>query len=220
MRKEARPDGSLGAADPSTAALALWAIIRSHKASPAAWKPALAAKSLAFYHAGWAKAKTPDAAHAFAAACAETYLATTDKKALAFAFDVADWVCGLQYSTIDRRRLAWYGGFMAWRDGRPMEEQPDVRAGSLAAGLVEACRAARESGDAARLQRYTGALEQALQFLTTLQYTEGGTQHFSAWYRPKVVGGFHASPTDGDLRIDHTADAVTALVGYVEHVAR
>ncbi|MGL4555163.1 MAG: hypothetical protein ACRC33_28690 [Gemmataceae bacterium] len=220
MRKEARADGSLGDADPVTAGLAVWAVAKSHKARPAAWKPALAAKSLAFYRAGWEKGRSTEAAHGFAAACAETYLATADKAAAAFAFDIADWACGLQYTTIDRRRLAWYGGFMAWRGGRPMEDAPDVRAGSLAAGLVEACRVAREAGDAARLQRYTGSLGQSLQFLPTLQYTDAGTQHFSVWYRPKVVGGFHASPTDGDLRIDHTADAVTALVGYVEHVAR
>ena len=59
-------------------------------------------------------------------------------------------------------------------------------------------------------------LERSLQFLATLQYTEAGTQHFAQWYRPRIVGAFHLSPTDGNLRIDHTAPAVTALVGYVE----
>lgn len=220
IRRETRADGALGDADTTTASLALWAIARSNKARPAPWKPALVAKSLAYYRTGWAKTRRVESAHALLAACAETYAANHEKESAAFAFEVADWVCGLQYTAIERHRLAWYGGFMGWREGKPVEETPDARAGSLAAGVVEASRVARESGDATRLQRYTASVEQALQFLMTLQYTDAGTQHFSVWYRPRVVGGFHASPTEGDLRIDHTADAVSALVGYVEHVVR
>ncbi|MFQ3649561.1 MAG: hypothetical protein SNJ75_04455, partial [Gemmataceae bacterium] len=58
----------------------------------------------------------------------------------------------------------------------------------------------------------------AVQFLVGLQYTEASTQHFATWYRPKVVGGFHHSPTNGDLRIDHAAEAITAVMASVEHL--
>ena len=53
-----------------------------------------------------------------------------------------------------------------------------------------------------------------MQFLTTLQYTDANTQHFADWYRPRLVGGFHASHQDGNLRIDYTQHAVSALVQY------
>ncbi|MBY0232288.1 MAG: hypothetical protein K2W96_23675, partial [Gemmataceae bacterium] len=84
----------------------------------------------------------------------------------------------------------------------------------------EACRCAREAGDAARHQRYAEAADRAVQFLATLQYTDAGTQHFAPWFRPRIVGAFHASPTDGNLRLDHTAWAVSACIGHAEHGIR
>ena len=44
-----------------------------------------------------------------------------------------------------------------------------------------------------------------LQFVGRLQYTEGNTNHFAEWYRSRLVGGFHASQQDGNLRIDSDA---------------
>jgi len=85
---------------------------------------------------------------------------------------------------------------------------------------AEACRTAREMGDVARHGRYRDALERCLQFLATLQYTEGNTQHFADWYRPRLVGAFHATHQDGNLRIDYTQHAVGALVLYLEQAAK
>lgn len=216
IAKTARPDGSFAGSDAPSAALALWAVVKSHKHRPAAWKLALARKAVAFYHPAFAKDHRTDAAHAFTAASTEAYAITKEKAFADFAFAIQDWVCGLQYNQIDPRRLAWYGGFMAYQGGRAVESAPDAQSASLASGLVEGGRMARLAGDLARHQQYGEVLERSLQFLATLQYTEAGTQHFASWYRPRIVGGFHASPTDGDLRIDHTAAAVTALAGYVE----
>ena len=39
--------------------------------------------------------------------------------------------------------------------------------------------------------------------------------HFAAHFRPAVVGAFHPSHADGNLRIDHTAVAVAALSQYL-----
>ena len=79
---------------------------------------------------------------------------------------------------------------------------------------------ARAAGDAQRLQRYRTALENCLVFVTTLQYAESNTQHFADWYRHNVlVGGFHESHQDGNLRIDYTQHAVSALVQYLTYVA-
>jgi hypothetical protein len=57
-----------------------------------------------------------------------------------------------------------------------------------------------------------------LQFLITLQYTEANTQHFADWYRPAMLGAFHASHQDGTLRIDYTQHAVCALIQYLSSV--
>jgi hypothetical protein len=101
-----------------------------------------------------------------------------------------------------------------------VESPPDIGAAAYAESLAEACRVAREAGDLQRHTRYSETLVRCLQFLTTLQYVEGNTQHFSDWYRTQLVGGFHASHQDGNLRIDYNQHAVTALVQYLEHVAR
>ncbi len=106
---------------------------------------------------------------------------------------------------------------MTAQAGRAVETEPAVDSAVYAESLVEACRVAREVGDVARHQRYSEALERCLQFLTTLQYTDAGVQHFERWYRPRIVGAFHASHRDGNLRIDYTQHAVSALVGYLEH---
>ena len=220
LYKLARTDGSLGEADVTTAGSILWAVARSHRQTPAAWKPALVSKALAFYRKQWAKNRRLEAVYPLTAACVECYRHTKDRNAAAFALEIQDWLVGLQYTNLDGKRLAWYGGFMTWIDGRPMEQEPDARAGALAASLVEAVSLARELADVQRHQQYSQALEQAVQFLISLQYTEAGTQHFTVWYRPKVVGGFHHSPTNGDLRIDHSAEALAAVMGFAEQVER
>jgi len=68
----------------------------------------------------------------------------------------------------------------------------------------------------ARHQRYTEVLERCLQFVVRLQYTDANVQHFADWYRPRLVGAFHASPSDGNLRLDYTQHALSALTTYLE----
>jgi hypothetical protein len=130
-----------------------------------------------------------------------------------------DWLCGLQYIQLDPRNPIWSGGFMDWVDGRPAVVEPHVSSAAYAESLAEACRVARQAGDPPRYQRYREALERCLQFVTTLQYTDANTQHFADWYRPVLLGGFHASHQDGNLRIDYTQHAVCALVQYLTYVA-
>jgi hypothetical protein len=110
---------------------------------------------------------------------------------------------------------------MSWTDGKALATAPDISSASYAESLAEACRVARESADLPRHKRYSAALESSLQFVTTLQYTDASTQHFAPLYRQRVlVGGFHASHQDGDLRIDYAQHAVCAMIQYLEYVAR
>src|SRR5439155_19520550 len=106
-----------------------------------------------------------------------------------------------------------------WMDNRPVPLAPDIGSAAALISLVEACRLARAAGDVQHHQRYRQALEGGLQFLTTLQYSEANTQHFADWYRPALVGAFHASHQDGNLRLDYAQDALLALVQYLNHVA-
>jgi len=130
-----------------------------------------------------------------------------------------DWLCTLQYNQLNGQNPLWFGGFQNFADGKPLATAPQVGCAAYAESLVEACRVARQMPDAQRYERYRSAAEQCLRFLTTLQYTEGNTQHFAPQYRQQMLlGGFHGSHQDGNLRVDYTQHAVCAMVQYLRFI--
>jgi hypothetical protein len=226
IRKQAQSGGALASpeaaqqeGEQADAGYALYALLLHHKQSPAGWKLELARKALPHYRQWWKEHRTMNFVPAHTAAYAEAYLATREKDFAEFTFQMSDWLCSLQYTQIEPKRMLWYGGFMSDPAGHAVETPPTVHSAVFAEALVAACRVAREVGDVARYQRYSEAAERCLQFLTTLQYTEASTQHFAEWYRPRIKGGFHASHQDGNLRLDYTQHATAALFGYLEHTA-
>jgi hypothetical protein len=233
IRKMQRDDGSLcttdNIADTRTAddaeglayypGEALYGLMRSQQHRPAAWKSDLVKKALAFYKPWWQKNKSMAFVPWQTAAYTEAFLLTKDQEYADFVNEMNDWLCGLQFGP-DPRRALWMGGFMGYADGQAVEVQPTVASASFAESLAEACRVARQAGDVTRHRRYSEALEHCLQFLTTLQYTESNTQHFASWYRPQLVGAFRAASQDGNLRIDYTQHAVSAMTQYLVHVVQ
>jgi hypothetical protein len=228
IRRQARPDGSLAAGAEAAGAeeaddhagAALFALARSHRHRPADWKLAMVRKALAYYRPWWRGHKKPASVAWLSAACAEAFLQTRQREFVDFVFEMNDWACGLQYAQIDPQRQHWFGGFMGYASDRAVESPPDVGGAVYAEGLAAACRAAREAGDPGRHARYTEALDRCWQFLSALQYTESNTLHFADWYRPRLLGAFHASHDDGNLRLDYTQHAVCALLLYLEDAAR
>jgi hypothetical protein len=231
IRRQARADGSLrcndaddnnqAEADETTSVneypgLSLFALLRSQKHRPAAWKTELARQAAPHYRAWWKAHRNLAFVSAQTAAWTEAYLQTKDATFADFVYEMNDWLCGLQYDQIDPHRLVWYGGFRSWADGKSVDSPPTIDSAVYAESLAEACRTARAGTDLARHQRYMDALERGLQFVARLQYTDANAQHFAEWYRPRLVGAFHASSQDGNLRIDYTQHALTALVAYLE----
>ncbi|HKB40835.1 MAG TPA: hypothetical protein VKD72_30695 [Gemmataceae bacterium] len=235
IRRQQQPDGSFRLndtaipADLDPAAVdqypgqALYALMRSQKRRPATWKIEMVRKALPYYRKHWHEHKDRDFVCWQSAACAEAYLLTKEKPFADAVLEMNDWLCGLQYEQLDPHHPRWLGGFMACVEGRVTETPPDIGSAACAVSLAEACRIAAQllpRPDVTRHERYSAALERCLQFLTTLQYAEADTQHFADWYRPRLVGGFYASHQDGTLRIDFTQQALSALVQYLEHVAK
>jgi hypothetical protein len=220
---DAPEDAKAAAADPDGINYypgeALYGLMRSQLHRRAAWKTDVVRKAVAYYRPWWQKHKNLAFVPWQSAAYTEAFLLTGEPVFAECVTEMNDWVCGLQYVQLDPRQPLWFGGFMGWTDGRPDPTEPQVGSAAYAEGLAEACRVARKTGDLARYQRYQDALERSLQFVVTLQYTDANTQHFAPWYRPRLVGGFHASHQDGNLRIDYAQHAVCALVQYVEYVA-
>jgi hypothetical protein len=233
IRRQARADGSLRCNDASdsTAAneddadaindypgLALFAVLRSQKHRPAQWKTDMARKAIAYYRWWWKNHRSMAFVPWQTAACAEAFVQTKEPAFAEFVYEMNDWLCGLQYDQLDPRRPLWNGGFMKSADGRAIDAPPTIESAMYAESLAEARRAARAGSDATRYQHYTEVLHRSLQFLVRLQYTDANTQHFEEWYRPRLVGGFHASTQDGNLRVDYTQHALSALATYLEEL--
>jgi hypothetical protein len=230
VRKQQARDGSLRSSDaeaPPEADLegvssypgeALAGLMRSQRHRPAEWKTDVVRKALPYYREWWRAHKTMTLVPWQTAAFTEAFLMTKEEAFAEFVQEMNDWLCGLQYSQLDPRHPLWSGGFMEWADGQPLPRAPQVHSGTYAESLVEASRVARQAGDVTRFQRYRESVERCLQFLTTLQYTDANTQHFTDWYRPVLLGAFHASHQDGTLRIDYTQEAACAMVQYLTYL--
>jgi hypothetical protein len=232
LRKQQQPDGSLhvppdlpaGEAKPrgevpgAAEALAILAVAKSQSLRPAPWKLEWTRKAVSYQRAWWPKNKHPLAAARLASAAAETAAVARDRASAELAFEVTDWLCTLQYGP-DPKTPLWHGGFAGWEGGRSAPQPPTADGAVYCGALADACRAARQVGDATRFDRYKDAIERGLQFVTTLQYTAGNTGHFAEWYQPRLIGAFHASHTEGDIRLAETAQATAAMIPYLASVA-
>lgn len=226
IQSQQQPDGSLRYAeadDPEGVNYypgeALYGLMRSQQHRPAPWKIEVARKAVKFYLPWWRSHKNMAFVPWQTAAYAEAYLRSQEQPFADAVFEMTEWLCALQYPTLDPRHPYWGGGFMSYADGKAVTTAPQISSASYAEGLAEACRVARKAGDVTRFPRYREALERALQFVTRLQYTDANTQHFTDWYRPALLGGFFASHQDGNLRVDYTQHAVSALVQYLLEAA-
>jgi hypothetical protein len=229
VRTQQGPDGSFsltdggGESDPdainSYPGMALAGLLASHATRPADWKLEVAHKALPYYREWWRAHKNMAFVQWQCNAWTQAFGLTKEGAYGDFVTEMNDWLCTLQYVQLDPRHPLWAGGFMDFAEGRAVAAPPHAGSAMCSESLAQACRLARQAGDAQRYQRYREALESSLQFLTTLQYTDANTQHFADWYRPTLVGGFHASHQDGVLRIDYTQHAVCALVDYISYAS-
>jgi hypothetical protein len=195
---------------------ALYGIALSQHHRPAPWKGELIRKSFAYYY-NWFRAHPhPVLVPWLTAAYAEAFLQTKEAAYADFVCGMNDWLIKLQYDQLDPRHPDWRGGF---RDvnARGTDTMPSIDTALYAQSLADCCLVIRHmpNPDTGRYERCRTALVRALQFTTTLQFAEGNTQHFAPNYRPMLVGGFHASPRDGNLRVDQSAHAVSALIQFL-----
>ena len=88
--------------------------------------------------------------------------------------------------------------------------------GAYVQSLACAYYLTRVVGDIPREEKYRPAVADAVQFLCGMQFLDTNTRHFEDNFRVKMLmGGFHLTPSDGNLRIDATACAVSGLLRYL-----
>lgn len=232
LRKLQRDDGSLMShegednkktvmteMDAQCAGIALHALVRSHKHRPAQWKLDMVRKARVYYHAYWQGNKNIATVVTHTPAYAEAYVVTKEQAFAEAVFAMNDWLIGLQYrEDSDSGRKQWIGGFPRSADGKAESAFPDIWSALPGESLAEACRVAKHATDLPRGQRYERALILNLHFVMSLQYAPLRVQHFVEPFRPAILGGFHGSHQDGNLRIDFTQHPLCAMVQYLEGV--
>jgi hypothetical protein len=232
LRQQQRTDGTLavtvganvlksGSADldAERAGWALQGVIRSHKQRPAAWKLDMLRRARSAYAAAWQHNKGIAIVCSHTPAYAEAYAQTREPAFAETVFAMNDWLVGLQYrEEVDSPRRHWNGGFRRCNEGKIEQATPDISSARCAESLADACRVAKLMGDLPRYDRYERALLHNAHFLMSLQYTSARTQHFVEKFRPSILGAFHASHQDGNIRIDYTQHALCAMVQYLDRV--
>lgn len=196
--------------------LALAALVTGHKVRPDAAKADFVAKGLAAQRAAFRTAPHPLLAATLIPVFADVHLQSPNPEAAAAVFEMTDWLCGLQYPAAFARNPAWGGGFRGFANGQPADAEPTYDSAACLAALGWAYRVTARNADVSRADRYRQAAQDAAQFVTSLQYTEPNTRHFENTFRVNVlIGGFHLTPSDGDLRVDATGRCVSGLVRYL-----
>jgi len=228
LHKQFLPNGSIHCSDgqpdesriDSTAVnqfagYAIQAVMASHRVKPAPWKQEVATKALEYYRSYFKGHTHPLLAATLTPGLADLAMQTGSVEAATLVFEMNDWLIGLQYQP-DQRHPLWVGGFRGWVNGQPTETEPGCECGAYLQSLACACELSPRGTDVDRADRFRRAAVDAAHFLTGLQYTEANTRHFENSYRATLlIGGFHQSPTDGDLRIEGTAGALTGLVRFL-----
>lgn len=225
VRGHLKSDGSIALAEEAPpaemvnqyAGPALYALAQSQRANPAKWKQEALAKGFVYYRKYFQTNPHPAFVPWMTAAFAECHLQTKEAVYAEFVFEMNDWLAKLQYDGNDRNKAMWRGGFPSVSDGKLVYTAPTLETALYAQCFADACRMLRqmERPDTDRYARYRMAVHRALQFVCTLQYTEEGTQHFAAGFRPNIVGAFYPTTTDGTIRTEQTAWAVSAFAQFL-----
>ncbi|MBM3982225.1 MAG: hypothetical protein FJ304_18560 [Planctomycetes bacterium] len=225
LRAQLRTDGSVHYTDGPTDAppqidpaglnefpgLALHALALSNRARPAEWKKDAVRRGVAHYAEVFRKKPHATLAATLTPAATEMYLQTKLPELANAALDMNDWLCGLQIGPTDAKTPQWVGAFRTTADA-PATADAGLHLQSLAC----AYHLTRQTGDLAREAKYKAALADAVQFVCGVQFVDTNTRHFETSFRANMlIGAFHLSPTDGNLRIDATACAVTGLLRFL-----
>ncbi len=229
LRSRGGADGSVQAFDsPDTAkadpdganvypGLAVRALAASNRAKPDAGKRGALAKAVGFYRRSFQAQPTAMLAATLLPGFADFALQTRDKAAAAAVFELADWLCGCQYTQADAPSAAWVGGFKPDQQPAHLTAEPTFEGACCAAALAAAIQVTRQvEPDLTRFRRYRQAVVDGLAFARRLQFTDENADHFEKGFRAQfLVGGVHVAPSDGTLRIDATGHLVTAHLAFL-----
>lgn len=227
LHKQCRSDGSVhytdGTIDNSIEAdpagvnefpgLALHAIAASNRYRQMPWKQESVQAGLAYYQAILENRPNPLLAASLTPAAADLYLQSRIAAMAAKVFELNDMVCRFQIPGNDARLPQCMGGFRTVVNGQQTDVPSGPETGIFLQSLSLARQVARLAGDLDRHAKFRGASLDALHYLSELQFVETNTRHYENSFRANMlIGSFHLSPTDGTIRIDATATAISGIL--------
>lgn len=198
-------------ADATKAGLALRALVAAYRFKPDAAKKEAIAKCIATGSNAFKIRRNPAVAAAMIPGFGESYaVVAKDPAVAAAAFEMADVLCGNQFSRADARTMAWVGGFKLGA------AEPGFDSIAAAGALASAAKLTRQVPDLTRFVRYRKAAVEALAFSRSLQFSDENAEHFEKSFRARfLVGGTHLGPSDGTVRIDATGMLVSAQLAFL-----
>ncbi len=198
--------------------LAVQALAASNRAKPDAAKRDVLAKAVGHYRGMFKSRPTPVLAAALIPGFVDFCLQSQgDKETAAAVYELADWLCGCQYSRTDARSGAWVGGFTRGQPPAQSLAEPGFESALCAGALADTTRLTRHVPDLTRFRRYRQAAVEGLTFARMLQFSDENADHFERGFRTRfLVGGVHLTPTDGTARIDAAAYLVTAHLAFLQ----
>jgi hypothetical protein len=196
--------------------IALQAIIVSHRLKPATWKMEAVKKGVAYYQNLCQSRPHPLLAATLTPAAAELYLQARSNDAANCVFELNDILGRCQIQSNDTRTPQNAGGFRTSTSLQNADQPSGPETGFYLQSLACARQIARLTGDIERHAKYRSMSMSACNYLTELQYVETNTRHYENAFRANMlIGAFHLTPTDGTIRIDASATAVTGLLQFL-----
>lgn len=198
--------------------LAIEALAVSHRPKPDPAKQAALAKAVGHYRGVFRAGPSMTLAATLLPGVVAYCLQTRDADVAAAVAEMADYLCGCQYTASDARSAAWVGGFRPGQQPAHMTAEPGAESARCAQALACAVQVTRQvAPDLTRFQRYRRAAVDGLAFARRLQFSDENADHFEKGFRARfLTGGVHLTPTDGTLRIDATAHLVTAQLAFLQ----
>ncbi|HEV3384960.1 MAG TPA: hypothetical protein VG097_09090 [Gemmata sp.] len=201
--------------------VALQAIMTANRFRPAAWKTDVAKLGMTYYRGLFQAKPHPLLAATLTPVCLELFQQLHLNESAAFAFEMNDLICRNQIPNNDPRIPQWVGGIRTYQDGQQTDLPSGPETGLYVQSLTFACQLAGLAPDLTRYGQYKSAAQDATQYMIELQYAETNTRHFENAFRSNMlIGAFHLSPTDGNIRIDATATSATSLLHFLSLVAQ
>lgn len=194
-------------------ALLLWATLYHQTGEPVLRERILS--SLRFYRAWHRNQPNPAFIPWHTQAYFLLWLQTQSEEVRDWIFEMNDWLLEVQQWESQADFPDTMGRF--YDPDRPFGPPHASSTGVYLEGLIDAWRLARDTGDAARQERYRRTIVRGLRSVTQLTFLDD-TDMFYVSRRAQVFGGVRTTVYDNAIRVDNVQHNLMAILKILDHL--